>query len=156
MTTRSAEAISKDECKPQCKAGYQLSINGQCEPCAIGQYRTSSMSGCESCPSENTTANLGSTSIKDCNLKICSAGYFLNTTLNDCTPCPKGYYIEYRQREQSCESCPPDTSTEDVGSTSKDQCMNPCLVNGKVELCQANAYCVLHKKSLSYTCECKL
>ena len=26
---------------------------------------------------------------------------------------------------------------------------------GKYGLCQANAYCVLHKKSLSYTCECK-
>ena len=128
LTTRSAEAISKDECKPQCKAGYQLSIAGQCEPCAIGQYRTSSMSACEQCPSENTTANLGSTSIRDCNLKICPIGNFLNKTIEECQPCPVGYYMEYRQREESCESCPQDTSTEDVGSTSKDQCQNPCLV----------------------------
>lgn len=66
LTTRSAEAVSKEECKPQCKAGYQLSEIGQCEPCAVGTYRTSSMSSCEQCPSENTTANHASTSIKDC------------------------------------------------------------------------------------------
>lgn len=155
LTTRSAEAISKDECKPQCKAGYQLSVLGQCEPCAVGYYRTASMSSCEQCPSENTTANLGSVSIRDCNLKICPIGHFLNKTIEECTPCPKGYYMEYRQREESCESCPQDTSTEDIGATSRDQCQNPCLVNGKLSLCQANAYCVLHKKSLSYSCECK-
>lgn len=155
LTTRSAEAISKDECKPQCKAGYQLSVNGQCEPCATGYYRTSSMSSCEQCPSENTTANLGSTSIRDCNLKICPVGHFLNKTIEECEPCPKGYYMDYRQREESCESCPTDTSTEAEGSTSIEQCKNPCLVNGKLSMCQVNAYCVLHKKSLSYSCECK-
>ena len=37
LTTRSAEAVSKDECKAQCKSGYQLSIAGQCEPCPIGK-----------------------------------------------------------------------------------------------------------------------
>lgn len=90
------------------------------------------MSACEQCPSENTTANLGSTSIRDCNLKVCQVGHFLNKTVEECMPCPKGYFMEYRQREESCESCPQDTTTASEGALSREQCQNPCLVDGKI------------------------
>lgn len=63
--------------------------------------------------------------------------------------------MESEGREASCTNCPPDTTTDDVASTSEGQCTNPCLVDGKVELCPANAYCVFHKESQSYGCECK-
>jgi len=157
LTTRSAEATSKEECRPQCKPGYQLSVNGLCEPCGIGTYRTESMSSCEQCPLEVTTATVGSTSINDCNLRMCPPGHYLNKTIEECTPCQKGYYIEYSQREESCQSCPQDTTTEEIGSISKDQCANPCInsASGQIELCPKHSICVLHKNSLKHSCECK-
>lgn len=72
-----------------------------------------------------------------------------------CELCPKGSYQDNKQRDTSCIPCPPDTTTNRTGSTSESQCTNPCLVNGKVQLCQANSYCVFHKESQSYACECK-
>jgi len=63
--------------------------------------------------------------------------------------------MEKEGRPTSCTPCPLDTTTDDVGSTSESQCTNPCLVDGRVELCPANAYCVFHKESQSYACECK-
>ena len=88
-------------------------------------------------------------------VEVCTIGHYLNITTDRCTPCPRGSYQEKEGRETSCTSCPPDTTTDDIGSTNEGQCSNPCLVDGKVELCPANSYCVFHKESQSYACECK-
>lgn len=154
-TTRSSEATALSDCRPQCRPGHQLSSIGVCEPCPAGFYRSNQSPACEQCPSDTTTATIGSTSVSDCSLTICALGHFWNRTTDSCDACPKGSYMDRRAREESCESCPPDTSTEQTGAVSKEQCANPCLVDGRVQLCPANAYCVLRRQSLSYACECK-
>lgn len=92
-------------------------------------------------------------------LAVCNEGEYLHLDLasgfESCELCPKGSYQNSKQRDTSCVPCPPDTTTNRTGSTSEAQCTNPCLVNGKVQLCQANSYCVFHKESQSYACECK-
>lgn len=87
--------------------------------------------------------------------EVCTSGHYLNVTLERCVPCSKGSFQETEGRATSCHNCPPDTTTDDVGATAEGQCTNPCLVDGKVELCPANSYCVFHKESQSYACECK-
>jgi len=155
LTTRSAEASSQSECRPECEAGLQLSSLGTCEPCPIGSFRPKGMPSCEACPPSLTTASVGSSSRAHCSLEVCSPGHFLNSTTNRCTLCSRGSFMEKEGRPTSCTPCPLDTTTDDVGSTSESQCTNPCLVDGRVELCPANAYCVFHKESQSYACECK-
>lgn len=52
-------------------------------------------------------------------------------------------------------ACPQDTTTDEVGAISPEQCQNPCLVDSRIELCPANAYCVFKASTQSYACECK-
>lgn len=88
-------------------------------------------------------------------LEICPIGHHLNETIERCVPCPKGTYQDAEQRDTSCHSCPPDSTTSDIGSISESMCTNPCLVDGRMELCQANAYCVFLKETEDYDCVCK-
>ena len=76
-----------------------------------------------------------------CILEICSLGHFLNSTVNECQPCPKGTYQDVEQRDTSCQSCPPNSTTSGLGSTSVGHCSNPCLINDKIELCPVNSQC---------------
>ena len=155
MTTKSNEATSPTDCRPECEPGLQLSSLGSCEPCPVGSFRPKGIPACEACPPSLTTASVGSSSRSQCSLEVCQIGHYLNATIDRCVPCPKGSYMDKEGRHSSCTSCPLDTTTDDVGSTSETACTNPCLVDGKVELCPANAYCVFHKESQSYACECK-
>ncbi|RWS09468.1 uncharacterized protein B4U79_12754 [Dinothrombium tinctorium] len=155
LTTRNAEAVSITECRAECDPGMQLSPLGECEPCPVGFYRARGMPSCDACPNGLTTSSVGASSRTACNLEVCGIGHYLNLTLDRCVPCPKGTYQESQQRDTSCVPCPPDTTTDDVGAEDASQCINPCLVDGKMKLCQANAYCVFHKESQAYACECK-
>ncbi|XP_074599235.1 sushi, von Willebrand factor type A, EGF and pentraxin domain-containing protein uif isoform X2 [Brevipalpus obovatus] len=161
LTTKSAEAVSVQECRPECKPGFQLSslYSVECEPCPIGFYRPYGFHECRRCDNGKTTGFLGASDRNHCNLTVCNEGEFLNLDSiggsESCEPCPKGSYQDNKQRDTSCIPCPPDTTTNKTGSTSESQCTNPCLVNGKVQLCQANSYCVFHKETQSYACECK-
>ncbi|KAI1303707.1 Fibropellin-1 [Halotydeus destructor] len=155
LTTRSSEAVSIQECRSECEPGLQLSALGNCEPCPVGFFRNKGMPTCEQCPSGLTTASVGSSLRSQCNLEVCQSGHYLNVTLDRCSACPKGTYQESEGRKTSCTNCPVDTTTDDTGATSESHCTNPCLVDGKVELCPANAYCVFHKESQAHACECK-
>ena len=146
LTTRSSEAVSVAECRSECEPGLQLSALGNCEPCPVGFYRNRGMPACEQCPAGLTTATIGSSLRSQCNLEVCQPGHYLNVTIDRCTACSKGTYMENEGRSTSCVPCPPDTTTDDIGATAESQCTNPCLVDGKVELCPANAYCVFHKE----------
>ncbi|XP_015790438.1 uncharacterized protein LOC107367263 isoform X1 [Tetranychus urticae] len=159
LTTRSSEAVSPQECRPECKPGFQLSALGECEPCQIGYYRPYGLHECRRCDNGKTTGFLGASDRNHCNLTVCNEGEYLHiesaSGTESCELCPKGSYQDSKQRDTSCIPCPPDTTTNRTGSTSESQCTNPCLVNGKVQLCQANSYCVFHKETQSYACECK-
>lgn len=72
-----------------------------------------------------------------------------------CVECPKGTYMDHEQQESECRPCPQDTTTAHKGSTSESNCTNPCLVDGQMRLCQANAMCVFRDDTDSYACECQ-
>merc|ERR1712158_128864 len=161
-TTRTKNALSKDECRDDCPDGQQLSFTGECETCPVGTYRTQGLHrGCQNCQSGRTSLRPGSTSEADCSVPVCVAGQFLNATDNQCQACPIGTFQPEEQQTQ-CIECPANTSTDDVGivgnvgATSRKQCTNPCT---KEQLCDKNAHC-LFKPNLGqnirrYQCSCK-
>jgi len=161
LTTRTKKAISESDCRPDCENGHQLSINGECETCPLGQYRTRGLHrGCQDCPANRTTSSAGSISEEDCNLPVCVPGQYLNATNNQCQACPVGTYQPEAQQTQ-CIDCPPNTSTggvdsaSNVGATSERQCSNRCMVpDGEEELCDKNARC-LFKPPNAFSCICK-
>jgi len=155
LTTRTKKSLSKDDCRPDCEDGSQLSIDGNCQECEVGSYRKQgSERSCKACPVDRTTGGKGSKTIGDCNLPICIPGQYLNATENKCKLCEVGTYQPSKQ-ETFCIDCPPNTSTPSEGATSKAQCTNRCLVKlGEEELCDKNAIC-LFKKPNDFTCQCK-
>ncbi len=65
----------------------------------------------------------GATVREDCSLPICTPGSFLNSTLNECVRCPRGFYQDEAQ-QTDCYECPPDTSTKGDGAASAEECTN--------------------------------
>lgn len=60
------------------------------------------------------------------------------------------------QRDTSCQSCPPNSTTGGLGSTEVSQCSNPCLINDKMELCPVNSQCEAPAHgSDDFRCVCK-
>ncbi len=55
-------------CCAGCPAGQgvQGDANGTCLPCPLGQFSTGGTLNCSSCPSNQTTVNVGSTSEEAC------------------------------------------------------------------------------------------
>ncbi len=143
----------------KCPAGSYMEFNherdgiDECEPCQTGQYQDEdSTSVCKQCPfgklSNHTFADRPRDlwkewthfdSVRDCT--PCPAGTFGL----DCTPCP---HHEYASGEGNtyCEKCPAGTSTNRTGSTSREDCRNPCekgqFVNDdrQCENCMAGKY----------------
>ena len=92
FTTRSNEAVSAQECRrkfdlkrlksrqyillivyllsntAECKAGFQLSPLGECEPCPLGYYRPFGFHECRKCETGKTTGFLGASDRNHCNL----------------------------------------------------------------------------------------
>ncbi|XP_073822904.1 sushi, von Willebrand factor type A, EGF and pentraxin domain-containing protein uif isoform X2 [Musca autumnalis] len=156
QTTRSAEATSRKECRDECSSGQQLGIDGRCEPCPRGTFRAQGVQpSCAACPLGRTTPKVGAKSVEECTLPVCSPGTYLNTTINMCEECRKGYYQPETQ-QTSCIQCPPNHSTKITGATSKSECTNPCeqVAEGRPH-CDPNAYCILVPETSDFKCECK-
>ena len=145
MTTRIKDAMSREECRPECPDGKELDLAGECQPCAAGTYRKKGVHlGCQRCRQGFTTRGQGSVSYSDCSLPICAAGQYLNATVNACTECNPGFY-QPEEQQTECRPCPPNTSTKRAGAVSKDECTNRCRVGeGELELCDRNAICLFH------------
>ncbi|XP_043234344.1 uncharacterized protein LOC122387849 [Amphibalanus amphitrite] len=157
LTTRTSESVTGEECKPECDDGEQLSLDNSCQPCARGTYRTrGEQPACVACPEGTTTLDLGSSTVEQCSLPICREGTFLNTTDgNRCMECPLGTY-QPKSQQTACIECRPDTTTEQVGATSAEQCVNPCDGAGDQKKCDANAICLINTETNAFKCECKL
>ena len=131
LTTRTKNAIDKNECRPECPDGNQLNVDGNCEPCPIGSYRRLNFEkscvkcGTGTCGDKNTcTTELnGATHAENCTVPICNQGTMLDVASKECKACPKGFYQDQAQ-QTVCKQCPQDTSTESFGATSKDDCVN--------------------------------
>lgn len=154
-TTRTAEAVSREECRDECGSGQQLAVEGKCEPCPRGSYRTQGVqAACQACPVGRTTPNMGSAAIEECSLPVCEPGTYLNGTLNECMECKKGTY-QSEPQQTFCIPCPPNTSTKGTAATSKGDCTNPCETSDAEMHCDANAYCLLIPETSDFKCECK-
>lgn len=117
-TTRTAEAVSREECRDECGSGQQLAVEGKCEPCPRGSYRTQGVqAACQTCPVGRTTPNMGSAAIEECSLPVCEPGTYLNGTLNECMECKKGTY-QSEPQQTFCIPCPPNTSTKGTAAVS--------------------------------------
>lgn len=118
QTTRSTEATSRDECRDECSSGQQLGAENRCEPCPRGTYRTQGVqAACHTCPLGRTTPKVGSASVEECSLPVCTPGTYLNGTMNQCIECEKGYYQSESQKT-SCIACPPNHSTNTTAAVS--------------------------------------
>lgn len=118
-TTRTAEAVSVKECRDECGSGMQLGVDGKCEPCPRGTYRTQGtvQAACQSCPLGRTTPKGGASTIEECSLPVCTPGTYLNGTQNSCIPCKKGTY-QPESQQTTCISCPPNMSTKGTAAVS--------------------------------------
>ncbi|KAF8375578.1 hypothetical protein PRIPAC_82007 [Pristionchus pacificus] len=96
---------------------WKLYLQGQSEPCPIGQYSTNySVTECDKCPGNYTTLYPGATSESNCFVN-CPPGYY--TTFDDrtlCIPCPIGTYADEAGALGNCISCG-DLSTNYNAST---------------------------------------
>ncbi|XP_046990617.1 sushi, von Willebrand factor type A, EGF and pentraxin domain-containing protein 1 [Schistocerca americana] len=154
-TTRTAEAVSHEECRDECGSGMQLGVEGKCEACPRGTYRTQGVqAACAACPLGRTTPQPGAATVEECSLPVCPPGTHLNTTLNSCVPCSKGTYQPEAQKT-FCIQCPPDTSTKGTAATSKAECTNPCDMGAPEMHCDPNARCMLDSETGNFECECK-
>jgi len=167
-TTRTKNAVSREDCRPDCQSGHQLSVAEECEECPRGTYRKQGTDReCRLCTPGRTTAGEASESADDCNIPVCLAGQFLNASDNACQACPVGTYQD-EQQQTFCLDCPANTSTDDigivrnVGAVRRDQCSNPCLKaeGSKRQLCDRNANCLFdttpgRNTTQRYTCSCK-
>ncbi|KAH1029275.1 hypothetical protein HUJ05_002540 [Dendroctonus ponderosae] len=105
-TTRTNEAVSVKECRDECANGQQLAQDGRCEPCPRGTYRSQGVqAACVGCPIGRTTPKSGAITIEECSLPVCSAGSYLNGTLNSCIPCKRGFY-QPESQQTTCISNP--------------------------------------------------
>lgn len=63
------------ECRDECADGMHLGVEGECEPCPRGTYRTQGVEpACQQCPAGRTTKQSGASSIEECSLPICVPG----------------------------------------------------------------------------------
>lgn len=119
QTTRIPEATSKSECRDECKSGMQLGVDGKCEACPRGSYRTQGVQpACAACPIGRTTPKAGASSIEECSLPVCAPGTYLNGTVNVCVECGKGFY-QPEQQQTFCVPCPPNHSTKTNAAVSQ-------------------------------------
>lgn len=106
------------ECRDECSSGMQIGLEGQCEPCPRGTYRTQGVeAACQNCPNGRTTPKVGSATVEECSLPVCLPGTYLNGTLNSCVACKKGTYQPSSQ-QTTCLPCPPNTSTKGTAAVS--------------------------------------
>ena len=157
LTTGTNEAVTAEECREECESGLQLSPGGGCEVCQRGTFRTKGVhASCIQCPRDRTTTGPGAASPEECVLPICLAGSYLSEENSEyeCVQCPRGTY-QPETMQTSCITCDESTSTKDIGSTSAEDCTNPCQVHGEQVLCDANADCLYLFDKDDYICECK-
>ncbi|KAG1655606.1 Fibropellin-1 [Nymphon striatum] len=182
-TTRTEESVSKEECRSECESGQQLEITGRCQPCPRGKYRQRGRHvACIPCRADFTTLTVGATSSEQCTLRkfdilfltiisirigakinivlifflaaVCKPGTYLNVSSTTCHPCPVGTYQSQTQQTE-CIRCPAGTTTKHNEQTGNDSCANPCMVDGKSQICDRNAFCLFKEETSHRKCECK-
>jgi hypothetical protein len=118
-TTLREGAADISECERECPAGEEF--NGtDCVDCARGFYKDNAGVGdCTPCNITLITPNTGATSISECSLGNCSAGYYIKD--DKCLKCPVGEF-QANKWQTNCTRCPPERSTPSDGSVAEVDC----------------------------------
>lgn len=85
---------------------------------------------------------------------VCKPGNYLNVSSTNCQLCPVGTYQPQTQQTE-CIRCPAGTTTKFGGQAINDSCANPCMVDGKSQVCDRNAFCLFKEETGHRKCECK-
>ncbi|KAJ8318330.1 LOW QUALITY PROTEIN: hypothetical protein KUTeg_003421 [Tegillarca granosa] len=123
---------SSADCYDDCPAGTELKLDGSCNSCPRGSYRSLQDDKCIMCATNFTTKTNGTTNQALCNIRICYAGTYRDANTNECQPCPVGQY-QPEDLQDSCESCDPSYSTKDEGNVNKTSCIFYCKAGEEVE-----------------------
>lgn len=109
-----------------CDAGkYLNSSTDECTTCPKGYYCKNSK--ITACPNGYTTNEEGATSDDKCvkdgttsndDVKTCDNGKYLNSSTNECTTCPKGYYC----KNSVITACSVGYTTKSTGATTSSDC----------------------------------
>ncbi|GFR99359.1 Pol polyprotein [Elysia marginata] len=147
-STRQTASTDQSQCEAYCDSGYEI-IAGtdNCQACEIGYYKDNLagiFGSCVLCPDgEFITSAQAATSVGDCSIRNCSAGFFIDGQ-NRCKQCALGTY-QPNKWQTSCLDCPVDTTTDRTGAISSDQCFSSCplgkeLIGGTCEECSVGFY----------------
>ncbi|XP_078619238.1 uncharacterized protein LOC144886476 [Branchiostoma floridae x Branchiostoma japonicum] len=126
FTTIREEARNITKCLPMCPQG-QYSTTGvePCSPCPKDTYQPMHGSTqCLPCPNGTRTTNNGAKSVDSCQ-EPCAAGRFSFRGVQPCQPCTKGRY-QPSTGKTSCLPCEPHLTTVTDGSSSINDCKDPC------------------------------
>ncbi|KAL5018925.1 hypothetical protein ScPMuIL_004647 [Solemya velum] len=144
-----------------CELGQILSLQKKCVNCAVGSFYNNQSKQCDSCPvgfynnveqriscfacpSKQTTAGTGATSVTKC-YESCPKGKFYSSIDASCKHCRRGYYQD-TAGQTSCKTCPSGQTTLGIGAKSEADCSATCKlgqeinVNGQCSDCDKGTY----------------
>ncbi|XP_056010712.1 sushi, von Willebrand factor type A, EGF and pentraxin domain-containing protein 1-like isoform X1 [Ostrea edulis] len=106
----------------ECPAGTHYSTSLQtCLQCPKGHYQPlEGQPECLQCPDETTTEQIGAKYVEEC-LESCLPGYWSQTGVTPCSPCPQGSHAE-DYGSSVCVACPSSQTTLMRGSSNASDC----------------------------------
>ncbi|XP_070567428.1 uncharacterized protein [Ptychodera flava] len=156
MFTSTSGAIDESECQEVCKSvGVQLDIDGNCEPCRKGTYRSDPefQPSCVQCPFGFTTNTTGSNTRDQCSVPYCNVGWYFNQESYSCERCPLGTYNP-DMNQNSCQNCPSGYTTNAEGALYGTECVDAHECRLGTDDCDINALCT--NLVPGYECTCLL
>ena len=135
-----------------------MTTAGNCQPCAVGFYRTKGVhKQCIECPAGTTTEGARSVKRSECNTPKCVAGQFLILASKQCQFCPRGTFQD-EPLQTTCHACPTDHTTASAGATHESQCYSTNQCATGENNCSWHAVCIdLPDDSdvQTFNCKCK-
>lgn len=125
MICKPGSVLNENLCAP-CAQGTYFDVSMQaCVDCPIGQYQEEEgQLKCDNCPEGMSTEHRRSRNQTDCK-GICRMGTYSSNGLETCLACPVGTYQD-RVGQNTCDTCPGETTTAGVHSATKAECKDVC------------------------------
>ena len=140
--TQDMGSKSESSCVPVCGYGtYSPSGLVPCLECPRNTYTgeppSDGFKECAACPPDQFTFQPGASDQAQCR-PMCSAGYYSDTGLAPCAPCPVNFF-QPLSGQRTCFECHSTEETLRSGTSSKDDCQDVLCPEG---LCEHGGLCV--------------
>ncbi|XP_064091137.1 sushi, von Willebrand factor type A, EGF and pentraxin domain-containing protein 1-like isoform X2 [Macrobrachium nipponense] len=150
--TRTEGSKSSSDCIPVCGFGtYSPTGLVPCLNCPRNSYTEippiDGFKECQVCPPETFTHASATASQQLCRQK-CRPGYYSDTGLEPCAPCPHNYYQPLIGSD-TCLECPTGNRTLEEGSSSEDDCKPVTCTEG---MCQNGGLCLSRQHQAQCYC----